>query len=439
MVKQQPVSNGSASHHTTLNGNGPSSLPSSDRKPSSKIHIIIAICAIALVVPSKNAISLRDFRHRVYNAGQAFYKLATLPIEDWDAYYKSLEVIAKPQIENANDERLIGAWYKVVNLFCDLGNLEKMYLPPVIDPEMGLTANQILTENKMALGAASWSWNSSYINRVGDLLPKQYKNRYVMDFLNESKILDVGEPVPDGMVVRPMEILDLGCGKGRVAHEMMVYTGGNVVGVNIDVTQIRNAMKFALEKNLWPERLNFHHGSFNDPLPFPDESFDFVYEIGAFTYMIDKLAVFREIYRVLRPGGTFCYQDWTNTGYDANDPEQFRKIMFVKKISGLIELHQPEELASVARQAGFEVIFNDDGGYEAKVSSQLVANMNSSFWYLDKLMQFIISAGILPKRFVKAWNTIRPTNAGDAVTLKETIDLGLLNMGHVFVIRKPLE
>ena len=56
------------------------------------------------------------------------------------------------------DEAIVAAWYKVLNLFSDLGELEKMYLPPLVDPEAGLEA-KVLVENRMAPSAASWAWH----------------------------------------------------------------------------------------------------------------------------------------------------------------------------------------------------------------------------------------------------------------------------------------
>ena len=41
-------------------------------------------------------------------------------------------------------------------------------------------------------------------------------------------------------------------------------------------------------------------------LPFPDESFDLVLSLNGFHAFPDKEAAWRETYRVLKPGGTFC-------------------------------------------------------------------------------------------------------------------------------------
>jgi SAM-dependent methyltransferase len=311
-----------------------------------------------------------------------------------------------------------------------------MYIPPMVDPELGLEDNQLLIENKMVLGGASGSWNATFINKVGDTLPLEYKQRYVVNTETGSKsILPVGTEVPAGYEVREMEILDLGCGKGRVAHDMMRYTGGKASGINIDVSQLKNAMRFALDRDLWPLKLNFMYGTFNNKLPFEDESLDFCYEIGAFTYLIDKLAVFKDIYRVLRPGGAFCYNDWTLLeGYNPNDAQQVADLLKIKKLSGLIELHNPKELAALAQKAGFEVIWNQHGGYNADPTSGLLSNMQGSFWFADFVMDNLIKYKILPKHLIKAWQNVRPS---EGKALKKSMEEKWLDVGHIFLIRKP--
>ncbi len=40
--------------------------------------------------------------------------------------------------------------YRIIHLLCTLGSVEKMYMPPVLDPEKSVIENQILLEEKMA-------------------------------------------------------------------------------------------------------------------------------------------------------------------------------------------------------------------------------------------------------------------------------------------------
>ena len=53
------------------------------------------------------------------------------------------------------------------------------------------------------------------------------------------------------------------------------------------------------------KNINFLQGDVG-ALPFPDDSFDIVLSMNGFHAFPDKEAAYRETYRVLKPGGTFC-------------------------------------------------------------------------------------------------------------------------------------
>lgn len=46
------------------------------------------------------------------------------------------------------------------------------------------------------------------------------------------------------------KVLDLGCGRGRIAIHISKLTGANLYGLNIDNDQVQNARKFASIKGL---------------------------------------------------------------------------------------------------------------------------------------------------------------------------------------------
>ena len=54
-------------------------------------------------------------------------------------------------------------------------------------------------------------------------------------------------------------------------------------------------------------------------LPFEDESFDIVLSLNGFHAFPDKEAAYRETYRVLKPGGTFCGCFYVKGGHRRTD------------------------------------------------------------------------------------------------------------------------
>jgi SAM-dependent methyltransferase len=93
------------------------------------------------------------------------------------------------------------------------------------------------------------------------------------------------------------DVLDFGCGCGRVIRYFGEHSGG-VFGSDVDrdaVAWCRDNLRFA----------RFETNGLAPPLAFADESFDLVYALSVFTHLTDdlQLAWRDELRRVLRPGG----------------------------------------------------------------------------------------------------------------------------------------
>ena len=149
--------------------------------------------------------------------------------------------------------------YRIIHLLCTLGSVEKMYMPPALDVDQSVLQNQILFERIVA----------------GDL-----------------------------KIGRGDKVLDLGCGCGAIAEHIAALTDAIPYGINLDRSQIEKAWE---NPNL--PRANFTVGDFNQPLPFDDASFDAVYAIQPLTYLTDHEFTFREVHRILKPGGMFVMND----------------------------------------------------------------------------------------------------------------------------------
>lgn len=112
-------------------------------------------------------------------------------------------------------------------------------------------------------------------------------------------------------------ILDIGCGIGGPAFEMLQTHGAQVVGIDLERPLIERAKEDARTLGL-QEHCHFQTVSIG-PLPFADESFDIVTSAGAITQTTDKTALLDECMRVLTPGGVLSCYEWMRGEQEYSD------------------------------------------------------------------------------------------------------------------------
>jgi SAM-dependent methyltransferase/acyl carrier protein len=127
-------------------------------------------------------------------------------------------------------------------------------------------------------------------------LPQRLLNKesieLILELLGDSE-LDAGDAV-----------LDVGCGRGGVCAVLRRYFRvGRVVGLDLSPT----AIEFCLRTHHHPDN-DFLVGSAVD-IPLSPETFDFVTNVESSHGYPDIHAFYREVHRVLRPGGRFLYTD----------------------------------------------------------------------------------------------------------------------------------
>jgi ubiquinone/menaquinone biosynthesis C-methylase UbiE len=103
--------------------------------------------------------------------------------------------------------------------------------------------------------------------------------------------------------VRGKDILEIGCGGGQNAIALSKW-GARSVGLDISEKQIEHARKLAKNEGA---KVRFHVGDMQDLRIFKDESFDTVLSSFGIPYADNVLAVFREVFRVLRKHGLFVF------------------------------------------------------------------------------------------------------------------------------------
>ncbi len=141
-----------------------------------------------------------------------------------------------------------------------------------------------------------------------------YDAKYLEALTDEvrSKRYGCGSPVPDALP--GLTVLDLGCGAGIDVFiaAQLVGPAGRVIGVDMTEAQLDIA-----RQNVKPIMDNLGYGRPNvefikgeiESLDLEDESVDCVISNCVINLSTDKTSVFKEIYRVLKPGGEFLISD----------------------------------------------------------------------------------------------------------------------------------
>lgn len=103
-------------------------------------------------------------------------------------------------------------------------------------------------------------------------------------------------------------VLDLGCGPGGTLAFVVGLTGCNGTGVDMSTPAIKVACHRAASLGL-DAKLGFQQADLNQPLPFPEASFEAAMSLDVVLHLRDRTTLFREIRRVLIPGGRFLFTD----------------------------------------------------------------------------------------------------------------------------------
>jgi len=212
----------------------------------------------------------------------------------------------------------------------------------IVKEKYGRIAEQSNTEQSSCCGPSCCGPQVDYT-----VFSENYNSR---EGYNPDADLNLGCGIPTDFagIMKGDHVLDLGSGAGNDCFVARAAVGENGKVTGLDMTE---PMVIKARENC--TRLNFKNVEFVlgdiEEIPFDDKLFDVVISNCVLNLVPDKTRAFREIFRVLKPGGHFCVSDVVIKG---NLPEKMQKDaeMYVGCVSGASEI---TEYLKIIENSGF--------------------------------------------------------------------------------------
>eukprot|EP00002_Diphylleia_rotans_P028242 TRINITY_DN56_c0_g1_i1.p1 TRINITY_DN56_c0_g1~~TRINITY_DN56_c0_g1_i1.p1 ORF type:complete len:354 (+),score=67.37 TRINITY_DN56_c0_g1_i1:98-1159(+) len=242
-----------------------------------------------------------------------------------------------------------------------------------------------------------------------------------------------------------MKALDVGCGVGGPARTMAVFSGAEVTGVNNNSYQIQRATKLTADAHL-DHLVKFLQTDFMK-IPMPDLSYDAIYAIEATCHAPDKVGIYSELYRLLKPGSYFGAYEWVMTDkYDPNNAHHRAIKLGIENGDGLPDLVTGDVVTDALKTCGFEVVdvqdlalTGDIPWYQPLVGSWTsIEGFKSTYagrYVTDKMVRVLETLRLAPAGSSKVHDMLIVA----ADSLVEGGKLGIFTPCFFFLARKPLD
>lgn len=224
---------------------------------------------------------------------------------------------------------------------------------------------------------------------LGTSLKLGYSEKDLSNVPSEANMgLGCGNPIAIAALKTGEVVLDLGSGGGIDCFLSREYVGetGFVIGVDMTPEMIKRARKNAEKRGY--TNVEFRLGEI-EHLPVADESVDVIISNCVVNLSLDKMQVFKEAYRVLKPGGRLSISDIVAT---AKLPQKIQQDL--ELLAGCISgAEYVDEIKYMLHNAGFK-----DIRMTPKDNSKDILNT----WVPDKNIEDFVASFIIEAVKVKS-------------------------------------
>jgi tocopherol O-methyltransferase len=163
-------------------------------------------------------------------------------------------------------------------------------------------------------------------------------------------------------------VLDAGCGVGGSSVYVAKHSGADVTGITLSARQVTTATAFATSSGL-QQRVRFLERDYTNT-GFGDHSFTVAWAIESVQTANDKSLFFKEMYRLLKPGGRIVMADMFKPyAYDISTEKDMQITLNGWAISDMLTV---QEMEKIAGEQGFRLAKDRDVTREVKRSVNII-------------------------------------------------------------------
>jgi cyclopropane fatty-acyl-phospholipid synthase-like methyltransferase len=188
-----------------------------------------------------------------------------------------------------------------------------------------------------------------------------------------------------------IHVLDAGCGVGGTAIYLANTHSCHVKGITLSSAQYRQGLKYVKEANL-EHLIDLSVQDYN-LTNFANESFDLVFGVESFCHAHEKADVYKEAYRLLKPGGQLVIIDSIKTE-KGTKPENRKTIEWLLHRWAISDIDDGDETTQKLSDAGFTQVIVENLTQHARKSINRI--YRRSFWGLITIPLYTI---IFPTKY----------------------------------------
>ncbi len=238
---------------------------------------------------------------------------------------------------------------------------------------------------------------------------------------------------------------DIGCGVGGPLINIAKATGASITGLNLNAYQLARC-RTAVRRAGLRDKCDFLLANYMD-VPLEDDCFDAAYSFDAICHAPDRLLCFKELWRLVRPGGQIAVTEWCLTDrFDESHPVHRDIRERVETANATPDLPTTSRFVAAVGAAGFEVLSSRDQALDSDPDFPWYRALQGRDFSLASLARIPAGRWLTARATaLLEWLRVAPAGSGEASrilngaadALVEAGEAGILSPCVLVHARKP--